>query len=91
MKTTTTVFEWRCYCGRLNRIKHHGCRCLVCRTECLLAQPSELSRVHEMAAWLAQDYRHLGTRSAVWLTAHTARLVRIMKDLNAPEQPKETK
>jgi len=73
---------WKCYCGHLHRLKFRGVRCIICRTECLLNQPTNMICEREMADWLACDYQHIGTRNAVHLTLHTRRLVQMVKELN---------
>jgi len=73
---------WKCYCGRLRRLKFTGVRCIICRTECHIKQPSNSMREDEMSEWLACDYKDIGLKNAIRLTLHTLELVGIMKELH---------
>lgn len=61
---------WSCHCGKLNRLKFRQVVCKICRTECLIKQPSLAKRYAEMAKWLNYDYAFIGQENAIRLTTH---------------------
>ena len=62
--------QWSCYCGKLNRLKFRQIVCKLCRTECLIKEPSLQKRHSEMAKWLNYDYAFIGQDNAIRLICH---------------------
>ena len=80
--TLQPLKPWSCYCGKLNRLKFRGVRCIICRTECVVKEPVATDRETEMSDWLACDYRNIGIKNAVRLTLHTRWLVNVVQTVN---------
>ena len=68
-----------CHCGKLNRLKFRQVICPICRTECLVKEPSLSKRYEEMAKWLDFDYHLLPKRLAIRLITHHFWLLKQIK------------